>query len=155
MAHPNTTMLVVSRRTGQRPAAVHDQYDSLLQKLCAAGFSPERALLALVSLEMLAAGSAIEEANMGPNTQFAPVDPRKYPTLFKIAQGAKLHVRTSFAQMCHLILMGLKDPVDCLAPSHPPQDLSPVLPATVLPALPRARKLYINPQLINYDASYG
>jgi len=108
MAHPNTTMLVVSRRTGQRPAAVHGQYDSLLQKLCAAGFSPERALLALVSLEMLAAGSAIEEANMGPNTQFAPVDPRKYPTLFKITQGAKLHVRTSFAQMCHLLLMGLK-----------------------------------------------
>jgi AcrR family transcriptional regulator len=108
VAHPNTAFLVVARRAGQRPVSIHQKYEEVLSKLCAAGFSPERALLAMVAVEMLASGSALEEATMGPETQFAPVDPRRYPTLYKIAQGRKLRVRSSFAEMCHLVLMGLK-----------------------------------------------
>ncbi|MDB5967845.1 MAG: transcriptional regulator [Hydrocarboniphaga sp.] len=108
VAQPNVTLLVVGRRAGHRPAVAHQNYEELLSKLCDAGFPPERALLAMISLEMLATGSAIEEATMGPETQFAPVDPNKYPILYKISQGPKLQLRSAFKEMCYLMMLGLK-----------------------------------------------
>ncbi len=107
VAYPNASRLMFDHSQGVTRSRYHSLYEEVLESLSAAGFSLEKALIALIGIEVIASGSALAEITMHNKIDFGMISEEDFPLLSNVTKKMHITARDSFIEVLQLFVDGL------------------------------------------------